>query len=97
MLEPTKADVRARYETLKKRVENVEPVLCPASGEHRQSARCDRGGPRRPDLPPQWVQPLWLTDLTEHPTREGKASRSCSTRSAAVLSAGRSATARPRR
>jgi putative transposase len=36
---------------------------------------------------------LWVTDITEHPTREGKVSAlSCSTRSAAASSAGRSAT-----
>ena len=39
---------------------------------------------------------LWLTDITEHPTREGRCTaRSCSTRSAAAWSAGRSATIRP--
>src|SRR5262245_42741733 len=31
--EPTKADVLARYTSLKGRVENVEPVLCAVSGE----------------------------------------------------------------
>jgi type I restriction enzyme M protein len=33
VLEPTKADVLARHEALKGRVENVEPVLCAVSGE----------------------------------------------------------------
>ena len=33
VLEPTKADVLARYQALKGRVENVEPVLCTVSGE----------------------------------------------------------------
>jgi len=33
VLEPTKADVLARHEALKRRVENVEPVLCAVSGE----------------------------------------------------------------
>ncbi|MCZ7590551.1 MAG: type I restriction-modification system subunit M [Gaiella sp.] len=33
VLEPTKTDVLARHESLKRRVENVEPVLCAVSGE----------------------------------------------------------------
>ncbi|HXG59357.1 MAG TPA: class I SAM-dependent DNA methyltransferase [Thermoanaerobaculia bacterium] len=33
VLEPTKADVLARHEALKGRVENMEPVLCAVSGE----------------------------------------------------------------
>jgi type I restriction enzyme M protein len=33
VLEPTKAEVLARYEALQGKVENVEPVLCSVSGE----------------------------------------------------------------
>jgi type I restriction enzyme M protein len=33
VLEPTKADVLARYAALKGHLENVEPVLCSVSGE----------------------------------------------------------------
>jgi type I restriction enzyme M protein len=33
VLEPTKADVLSRHESLKRRVENVEPVLCAVSGQ----------------------------------------------------------------
>jgi putative transposase len=41
---------------------------------------------------------LWLTDITEHPTREARCTaRSCSTRSAGGWSAGRSAITRPPR
>jgi type I restriction enzyme M protein len=33
VLEPTKADVLARYESIKGKIENVSPVLCSVSGE----------------------------------------------------------------
>ena len=32
----------------------------------------DRRRPRRPQLRPQRPDQLWVTDITEHPTREGK-------------------------